>query len=57
MISLDNVHKAFGPKQVLQGVSLEVPEGDTVAEIRQSSDPVVRGFIEGRADVDTGHAL
>jgi len=29
----------------------------TVAEIQQSADPVVRGFIEGRADVDAGHAI
>lgn len=36
MISLDNVHKAFGPKKVLQGFSLEVPEGDTVAIIGYS---------------------
>jgi phospholipid/cholesterol/gamma-HCH transport system ATP-binding protein len=28
----------------------------TVEEIRQTADPVVRGFIEGRADLDTGRA-
>ena len=28
MIILDNVYKAFGPKQVLSGLSLEVREGD-----------------------------
>lgn len=33
MITLDNIHKAFGPQKVLQGFSLEVPEGDTVAII------------------------
>jgi phospholipid/cholesterol/gamma-HCH transport system ATP-binding protein len=33
VISLVNVHKAFGPKHVLRGFSLEVPEGDTVALI------------------------
>ena len=33
MISLVSVYKAFGPKQVLKGFSLEVPEGDTVALI------------------------
>ena len=36
MIVLDNVHKAFGPKKVLQGFSLEVPEGETVAIIGYS---------------------
>ena len=29
----------------------------TVEEIQNSADPVVRGFIEGRADVDPGHAI
>ena len=28
MIRLDNIHKAFGSKQVLTGFSLEVQEGD-----------------------------
>ncbi|MHB8837933.1 MAG: ABC transporter ATP-binding protein, partial [Gemmatimonadaceae bacterium] len=28
----------------------------TVEEIRQSADPVVRGFIEGRADLESGRA-
>ena len=29
----------------------------TVEEIQHSADPVVRGFIEGRADVEAGHAI
>jgi len=32
-ISLRNVHKAFGPKKVLQGVDLEVAPGESVAII------------------------
>ncbi|MHC8494157.1 ABC transporter ATP-binding protein [Thalassospira sp. SM2505] len=32
-ISLRNVHKAFGPKQVLQGVDLDVAPGESVAII------------------------
>ena len=30
MILLEDVHKSFGPKEVLRGVSFEVPEGRTV---------------------------
>ncbi|MBK8250712.1 MAG: ABC transporter ATP-binding protein [Gemmatimonadetes bacterium] len=36
MIVLDNVHKAFGPKKVLQGFSLEVQEGETMVIIGYS---------------------
>lgn len=36
MISLRDVYKSFGEKQVLQGFSLEVPEGDTVVIIGYS---------------------
>lgn len=30
-IVLDGIHKAFGPKQILRGLSLDVQEGETVA--------------------------
>ncbi|KAJ55517.1 ABC transporter [Actibacterium mucosum KCTC 23349] len=33
MIELDNVHKAFGPKKVLQGVTLHVPQGTSLVII------------------------
>ena len=33
MIRLQNVHKAFGPKRVLQGFTLEIDEGETMALI------------------------
>ena len=36
VIVLDNVHKAFGPKKVLQGFSLEVKEGETMVIIGYS---------------------
>ena len=36
MIVLDNVHKAFGAKKVLQGFSLEVKEGETMVIIGYS---------------------
>jgi len=36
MIILDNVHKSFGPKQVLSGVSLEIPDGETLVIIGRS---------------------
>ncbi len=36
MIELKNVHKAFGPKQVLRGFSLQVNEGETMVIIGYS---------------------
>ncbi|MFA6167092.1 MAG: ABC transporter ATP-binding protein [Gemmatimonadaceae bacterium] len=56
MISLENVHKAFGPKKVLQGFSLEVPEGDTVAIIGYSGTgkSVAIKHIVGLLDPDQG---
>ncbi|MDQ3555743.1 MAG: ATP-binding cassette domain-containing protein, partial [Gemmatimonadota bacterium] len=32
-IVMEEVHKAFGPKRVLQGVSLEVDDGETLSVI------------------------
>ncbi|MCX5762738.1 MAG: ABC transporter ATP-binding protein [Gemmatimonadetes bacterium] len=56
MIRLDNVHKAFGPKKVLQGFSLEVPEGDTVAIIGYSGTgkSVAIKHIVGLLEPDQG---
>jgi phospholipid/cholesterol/gamma-HCH transport system ATP-binding protein len=56
VISLDNIHKAFGPKKVLQGFSLEVPEGDTVAIIGYSGTgkSVAIKHIVGLLDPDQG---
>jgi phospholipid/cholesterol/gamma-HCH transport system ATP-binding protein len=36
MIQLVDVHKAFGPKRVLQGFTLDVPEGETMVIIGYS---------------------
>ncbi|MCX7930098.1 MAG: ATP-binding cassette domain-containing protein [Chlorobi bacterium] len=36
MIVVEQVHKAFGPKQVLRGVSLQIPEGQTTCIIGKS---------------------
>ena len=33
MITLSDVHKSFGPKQVLRGVNLEVPKGESMVII------------------------
>lgn len=56
MIILDNVHKAFGPKPVLRGFSLEVPEGDTVAIIGYSGTgkSVAIKHIVGLLEPDQG---
>jgi phospholipid/cholesterol/gamma-HCH transport system ATP-binding protein len=36
MISFQNVHKSFGPKQVLRGLSLEIADGETMVIIGYS---------------------
>ena len=56
VITLENIHKAFGPKKVLQGFSLEVPEGDTVAIIGYSGTgkSVAIKHIVGLLDPDQG---
>ena len=56
VISLQNIHKAFGPKKVLQGFSLEVPEGDTVAIIGYSGTgkSVAIKHIVGLLEPDQG---
>jgi len=56
VILLDNVHKAFGAKKVLQGFSLEVPEGDTVAIIGYSGTgkSVAIKHIVGLLEPDQG---
>ena len=33
MIRMENVHKAFGPNRVLQGVNLEIPKGTSMVII------------------------
>lgn len=55
-IELENVHKAFGAKVVLDGVTLRVPEGATVAVIGHSGSgkSVLLKTIVGLLDPDEG---
>ena len=56
MIKLINVHKSFGPKRVLQGFTLDVPEGDTVVIIgfSGSGKSVAIKHIVGLLEPDEG---
>ncbi len=56
MIALQNIHKAFGPKKVLEGFSLEVHEGETVAIIGYSGTgkSVAIKHIVGLLEPDEG---
>jgi phospholipid/cholesterol/gamma-HCH transport system ATP-binding protein len=56
MIRLDNVYKAFGDKKVLEGFSLEVNEGETVALIGFSGTgkSVAIKHIVGLLEPDSG---
>jgi len=56
VIKLINVHKSFGPKRVLQGFTLDVPEGDTVVIIgfSGSGKSVAIKHIVGLLEPDEG---
>ena len=56
MISLRNIHKAFGPKKVLTGFSLDVEEGETVVIIGYSGSgkSVAIKHIVGLLEPDDG---
>ncbi len=56
MIRLDNVHKSFGKKHVLRGVSLDVPEGCIYALIGPGAagKSVLLKSIAGLTDLDDG---
>jgi phospholipid/cholesterol/gamma-HCH transport system ATP-binding protein len=56
MIELKNVHKAFGPKKVLTGFSLVVPEGETMVIIGYSGTgkSVAIKHIVGLLEPDEG---
>ena len=56
MIKLIDVHKAFGPKKVLEGFSLEVEEGETMVLIGYSGTEksVAIKHIVGLLDPDRG---
>jgi phospholipid/cholesterol/gamma-HCH transport system ATP-binding protein len=61
VIRLEDVHKSFGAKQVLRGVTLEVPAGENTVVIGQSGSgksvtlKCIAGLVEperGRVEVD-----
>jgi phospholipid/cholesterol/gamma-HCH transport system ATP-binding protein len=56
MISLRDVFKSFGPKQVLRGFSLDVPEGETTVLLGQSGGgkSVTLKLIAGLLTPDSG---
>ena len=56
MIRLNNVHKAFGPKRVLQGFTLEIDEGETMVVIGYSGTgkSVAIKHIVGLLEPDQG---
>jgi phospholipid/cholesterol/gamma-HCH transport system ATP-binding protein len=56
VIKLVDVHKAFGPKQVLQGFSLDIPEGETMVVIGYSGTgkSVAIKHIVGLLEPDRG---
>lgn len=56
MIELKNIHKAFGPKKVLTGFSLVVPDGETMVIIGYSGSgkSVAIKHIVGLLDPDEG---
>ena len=56
MIKLVNVHKAFGPKKVLQGFSLDIAEGETMVVIGYSGTgkSVAIKHIVGLLEPDLG---
>src|SRR3954465_10804745 len=56
MIQLKNVHKAFGPKRVLDGFTLDVPEGETMVIIEYSGTgkSVAIKHIVGLLEPDEG---
>ena len=56
MIQLKDVHKAFGPKHVLDGFTLDVPEGETMVIIGYSGTgkSVAIKHIVGLLEPDSG---
>ena len=57
MIVFNDIHKGFGEKRVLQGFSLEVPEGETTVVIGYSGSgkSVALKHVVGLLDQDKGH--
>jgi phospholipid/cholesterol/gamma-HCH transport system ATP-binding protein len=57
MIAFEDVHKAFGPKQVLRGFTLDVRDGETMVIIGFSGTgkSVAIKHVVGLLDPDAGH--
>ena len=57
MIEVVNLHKSFGPKTVLSGVSLKIPDGKTICIIGKSGcgKSVLIKHLVGLLDPDSGH--
>jgi phospholipid/cholesterol/gamma-HCH transport system ATP-binding protein len=56
MILLENLHKAFGPKQVLRGISMQIDTGETTVIIGKSGTgkSVLLKLIVGLLEPDQG---
>jgi phospholipid/cholesterol/gamma-HCH transport system ATP-binding protein len=56
MIEINNLHKSFGPKIVLDGVSFNIPDGDTICIIGKSGSgkSVLLKHIVGLLEPDSG---
>lgn len=59
MIRLDDVYKAFGPKEVLRGVTLDIPDGQTTVLLGYSGGgkSVTLKLIAGLLTPDRGRVL
>lgn len=57
MIEVVNLHKSFGPKTVLSGVSLKIPDGKTICIIGKSGcgKSVLIKHLVGLLDPDSGY--
>src|SRR5579862_5837340 len=55
-VSVEDVHKAFGEQKVLNGVSLEVPKGETLAVLGRSGTgkSVLLKLLIGLQEADSG---
>ncbi len=59
MILINDLHKAFGPKQVLDGVTLKIETGDTICVIGKSGcgKSVLLKHIVGLLEPDKGNVV
>ncbi len=59
MISVDDIHKSFGPVEVIKGVSFDVAEGEVVCIIGPSGSgkSTILRCINGLETYDRGHIL